>query len=316
MHNRRLPAACPQARPARCTAPAALTTALPLESPVSDVACTLTELFVHPIKSCAGIAVREALLVETGLDFDRAWMVVDEHGEMFTQRQLPRLALIQPTFKTSELMLRAPGMLALHLQLDTVEAPTRVRVWSDVVKAYDMGALAAQWFSDFLGRKLRLVRFDPEEKRLSDPVWAGDIEAETAFADGFALLVANAASLDELNGRLSAKGVPPVTMQRFRPNIVLSGLQAYDEDHLHELTITTAESPVRLRLVKPCTRCTIPNVDPFTAATSHEPGDTLARYRADPRMKGGITFGMNAVVVQGTERTLRVGQAVSASWRF
>jgi hypothetical protein len=120
-----------------------------------------------------------ALLVETGLDFDRAWMVVDEHGEMLTQRELPRLALIQPSFKTSELMLRAPGMLALHLRLDTVEAPTRVRVWHDVVKAYDMGALAAQWFSDFLGRKLRLVRFDPEERRLSDPAWAGRSKPKT-----------------------------------------------------------------------------------------------------------------------------------------
>jgi uncharacterized protein YcbX len=283
---------------------------------VSDVACTLSDLFVHPIKSCAGIGVRDALLVETGLDFDRAWMVVDEHGEMLTQRELPRMALIQPTFKTSELMLRAPGMLALHLRLDTVEAATRVRVWSDVVKAFDMGALAAQWFSDFLGRKLRLVRFDPDEQRLSDPAWAGDIEAENAFADGFPLLVANAASLDDLNARLAARGVAPVAMQRFRPNLVLSGLQAFDEDHLHELLVTTEQGPVRLRLVKPCTRCSIPNVDPLTASTSHEPGDTLAAYRADPRMKGGITFGVNAVVVQGVDCTLRTGQAVSASWRF
>ena len=283
---------------------------------MSDVACTLSELFVHPIKSCGGIKLPEALLVETGLDFDRSWMVVDEHGEMLTQRQLPRMALIQPTFKTSELMLRAPGMLALHLRLDTVEARTRVRVWRDVVKAYDMGALAAQWFSDFLGTRLRLVRFDPEETRLSDPAWAGDIQAENAFADGFPLLVANAASLDELNGRLAARGVAPVGMQRFRPNLVLSGLQPFDEDHLHEIVITTDEGPVRLRLVKPCTRCSIPNVDPLTANTANEPGDTLAGYRADPRMKGGITFGVNAVVVEGLERTLRVGQAVSASWRF
>jgi len=283
---------------------------------VSDVACTLSELFVHPIKSCGGIKLPEALLVETGLDFDRSWMVVDEHGEMLTQRQLPRMALIQPTFKTSELMLRAPGMLALHLRLDTVEARTRVRVWRDVVKAYDMGALAAQWFSDFLGTRLRLVRFDPEETRLSDPAWAGDIQAENAFADGFPLLVANAASLDELNGRLAARGVAPVGMQRFRPNLVLSGLQPFDEDHLHEIVITTDEGPVRLRLVKPCTRCSIPNVDPLTANTANEPGDTLAGYRADPRMKGGITFGVNAVVVQGVDCRLRVGQAVSASWRF
>ena len=283
---------------------------------MSDLTCTVSALHVYPIKSCAGVALPEALVAETGLEFDRAWMVVSEHGEMFTQRELPRMALIEPRFKGSELMLRAPGMLALHLRLDTVETATRVRVWDDIVKAYDMGPLAAQWFSDFLGRKLRLVRFDPEEKRLSDPAWAGDIAAENAFADGFPLLVTSEASLADLNSRLAAKGVAPVTMQRFRPNLVLSGLDAFDEDHLHEIVITTADGPVRLRLVKPCVRCDIPNVDPLTAATSREPGDTLAGYRADPRMQGGVTFGMNAVVVEGLEQVLKVGQTGTARFRF
>lgn len=283
---------------------------------MSDLTCTVSALHVYPIKSCAGVALPEALVAETGLEFDRAWMVVSEHGEMFTQRELPRMALIEPRFKGSELMLRAPGMLALHLRLDTVETATRVRVWDDIVKAYDMGPLAAQWFSDFLGRKLRLVRFDPEEKRLSDPAWAGDIAAENAFADGFPLLVTSEASLADLNTRLAAKGVAPVTMQRFRPNLVLSGLDAFDEDHLHEIVITTADGPVRLRLVKPCVRCDIPNVDPLTAATSREPGDTLAAYRADPRMQGGVTFGMNAVVVEGLEQVLKVGQTGTAHFRF
>ena len=287
---------------------------------MSELACTVSALNVYPIKSCGGVVLQEGLLVETGLEFDRAWMVVDEHGEMLTQRELPRMALIQPSFKGGELMLRAPGMLALHLRLDTVEAATRVRVWNDVVKAYDMGPLAAQWFTDFLGpqgaKKLRLARFDPEEKRLSDPQWAGDIAAENAFADGYPLLVANTASLADLNTRLEAKGLTPVTMDRFRPNLVLSGLQAFDEDHLHEIVINTEQGEVRLRLVKPCTRCTIPNVDPLTAATSHEPGDTLAGFRADPRINGGVTFGMNAVVVQGLERLLRVGQVATAQFKF
>ena len=277
---------------------------------------TLTALHVYPIKSCAGVALSTGLLVETGLEYDRAWMVVDEQGEMFTQRELPRLALIQPTFKGDELMLRAPGMLALHLRLHTVEAPTRVRVWDDIVKAYDMGSLAAQWFSDFLGQRLRLARFDPEQQRLSDPAWTGDVAADNAFADGYPLLVAGSASLDELNTRLAGRGVGAVTMQRFRPNLVFSGWPAFDEDHLDEIVITTGEGPVRLRLVKPCVRCTIPNVDPLTATTSNEPGDTLAGFRADARVKGGITFGMNAVIVAGFEHTLRVGQRATPSLKF
>ena len=283
---------------------------------MSDISCRVAALHLHPIKSCAGVAVDEALLIETGFDLDRAWMVVDENGDMLTQRELPRMALVQMQFKHSDLVLRASGMLALHLRLDAVEVPTRVRVWDDVVKAYDMGALAAQWFSDFLGRRLRLVRFDPEQKRLSNRQWTGELEAENAFSDGYPILVANAASLADLNARLAAKGQTAVTMQRFRPNLVLAGLQAFDEDHLDEITFETAEGLVRLRLVKPCVRCSIPNVDPLTAATGHEPGDTLAGFRADSRMQGGITFGMNAVIVQGMDCTLRVGQTGVASYKF
>jgi uncharacterized protein YcbX len=284
---------------------------------LSEITCTVASLHLHPVKSCAGLAVTEALVIETGLEFDRAWMVVDAHGDMLTQRELPRLALVTPTLRQNDLVLRAPGMLALHLALDRVETPTRVRVWDDEVAAYEMGSLAAQWFSDFLGVKgLRLVRFDPENKRLSDAQWTGPVVAETAFADGFPLLVANPASLADLNARLAARGAAPVGMDRFRPNLVLDGLAAWDEDHLDEITLATDEGPVRLKLVKPCVRCSIPNVDPATAATGHEPGDTLATFRADPRMDGGLTFGMNAVLLEGVDFALRTGQRGVASWKF
>jgi hypothetical protein len=283
---------------------------------LSDFHCTLSQLYVHPIKSCGGIAVDETLLIETGPEFDRAWMVVDEHGEMLTQRELPRLALIQPRLKHDDMVLRAPGMLALHIALDRVEAATRTQVWGDEVQAYDMGALAAQWFSDFLGRKARLLRFDPEHKRLSSKKWTGDVDAETQFSDGFPILVTNTASLADLNRRLAERGTAAVGMERFRPNIVLDGLQAFDEDHIDEIVLTTDDGPVRLKLVKPCARCTIPDVDPATAATGHEVGDTLAGYRADARVDGGITFGMNAIVLEGFERSLRVGQTATATLNF
>ncbi len=302
--------------------PARAATAAARDGPTAATQdCRISALFVHPLKSCAGIAVGDALLLATGLDLDRSWMVVDEDGEMLTQRELPRMALVQPAFKGSnELVLRAPGMLALHLKLDTVEAPTRVRVWDDIVKAYDMGALAAQWFSDFLGRpdgrRLRLARFDPDEQRLANPRWTGGAQAGAEFADEFPLLVTSDASLADLNQRLAARGVAAVGMQRLRPNLVLEGLQPFDEDHLDTLEIATDDGPVLLRLVKPCVRCSIPNVDPATAQTSSEPGDTLAGFRADPRMNGGITFGMNAIAVDGAGHRLRVGQAVQVRWNF
>jgi uncharacterized protein YcbX len=283
---------------------------------MSDIDLRLSSLFVHPVKSCAGIAADESLLTETGLEFDRAWMVVDETGGFVSQRELPRMALIQPSLRTHDLLLRAPGMLALHLALDAVEAPCRVRVWDDEVAAYDMGNLAAQWFSDFLGRKLRLVRFDPEQRRLSSAKWTGALEAENAFSDGFPLLVVSTASLAELNRRLAERGLPPVTMQRFRPNLVLDGLEAHGEDWLDEIELDGPDGAVRLKLVKPCGRCTIPSVDPARGEQGHEPGDTLSGYRADARLDGAITFGMNAVIVDGIERRLRVGGHGTATIRF
>ena len=282
----------------------------------NDVAVTLGSVHVYPVKSCAGTTPGEALLTETGFDLDRAWMVTDGDFEFVTQRELPRLALVRPTLKSEELILRAPGMLALHVALDRVEGGCRARVWNDRVAAYDMGALCAQWFSDFLGRPLRLVRFDPEHERLADRAWTGAIAAPTALQDGYPLLVACVASLDEVNRRLGGAGEAPVTMARFRPNLVLGGLEAHGEDHLDEVVFETADGPVRLKLVKPCGRCPIPDVDPATGLTGHAVGDVLRQYRADPRLAGAITFGMNAIVVEGIDRQLRAGLAGRAGYAF
>jgi len=282
-----------------------------------DVEVGIASLHVYPIKSCGGIALNEALVVETGLEFDRAWMVVDPAGQFVTQRELPRMALVQPTLKTSEMVLRAPGMLALHVALDRVEAPTRATVWDDEVAAYDMGDLCAQWFTDFLGRPLRLVRFDPEHKRLSDHAWTGELDAENAFADGFPLLVASTEGMAEFNRRLAAAGHEAVTVARFRPNLVLDGLDAHGEDALDEIVFDGAEGGrVRLKLVKPCARCPIPDVDPATGEPGHAVGDVLASYRADARMNGALTFGMNAVIVEGIECGLRTGMKGWATYRF
>lgn len=287
------------------------------DAPSGDVQARIARLFVYPVKSCGGVEVREAMLTETGFDLDRAWMVVDSSGTFVTQRQLPRMALIKPTIKALEVVLRAPGMLALHLGVSEVESPTTVRVWKDEVTAWDMGDLAGQWFSDFLGQPgLRLARFDPDVKRLASRDWTGEVEAPIEFADGFPLLVASEASLAGLNERLQAGGHEAVGMERFRPNIVLAGVEAHDEDHLNELRIATAEGQVRARPVKPCSRCPIPNVDPSTGVSSPEVLEMLRTYRADPRMDGALTFGMNGVVLEGVGYTLRVGDAVGADYRF
>jgi len=104
-----------------------------------DFSAVIAQLVVYPVKSCAGVAVKEAYLTETGLDLDRAWMVVDENNAFLTQRELPRMALIQPQLRTDDIVLRAPGMLALHLAIDQVDAAVKASVWGQEVAAYDMG---------------------------------------------------------------------------------------------------------------------------------------------------------------------------------
>lgn len=287
-----------------------------------DASCVISGLYVYPIKSCAGVALQDATLTETGLEFDRAWMVVDAQGQFLTQREFPRMALIQPQIKRYEMVLRAPGMLALHIKLDEVEAPVRVQVWDDSVAAFDMGTVAAQWFSDFLGTTARLVRFDPDHKRISDRQWTGVVEGLNQFSDGFALLAISEASLEHLNARLLAAGQAAVSMSRFRPNIVLASapdsdaLAAHDEDRMDVLHVSTAQGVAQLKAVKPCPRCPIPNIDPLSAISSPEVTDMLQRYRADARLNGAISFGMNLIPLTGIEQQLALGQGVGASYRF
>lgn len=281
-----------------------------------DVRAKIAQLFIYPIKSCGAIELKEAVLTDTGLDLDRAWMVVDENGVFLTQRELPRMALIQPTLTSFDLIVKAPGMSALKLAIDEVAEPVTVTVWDDTVKAFDMGDEAADWFSDFLNQTVRLVRFDPEQKRLSSLEWTKGIEAKNGFDDGFAVLVTSVASLKVLNDKLTFAGEKAITMQRLRPNVVLTGIDAYDEDRLDTLHITTQQGEAQLKHVKPCARCTMPDVDLQSGKQGTAVADTLQSYRANPLMDGAVTFGMNAIVLNGEGATLRVGQAVGADVAF
>jgi hypothetical protein len=289
---------------------------------------TISELFVYPVKSCAGIALREARLLATGLEYDRCWMVTDPHGVMFTQRAYPRMALIKVELGEEHLVLRAPGMSELRTPLDAaqLDASRKVEtsVWSDTAYGLDTGAASAAWFSEFLGVPARLLRFNPEHERTVDPDYTGSVGgATTFFADGFPLLVVGQASLDDLNARLNNKGAPAIPIDRFRPNVVLTGLDAYEEDYVETLSVagaTDAQPHVQLQLVKLCARCPMPTIDQAKGAPDpdwpNEPTDTMSLYRAKPQRDGALTFGNNALVASGAGAWLRVGQAVEAALGF
>ena len=274
----------------------------------------LTQLNLYPIKSCAAIALREATLTPAGLMsediYDREWMLVDAAGQFLTQREYPKMALIQPAIKTDTLELRAPGMLRLDIPLDLGdpdEAPTiQVHIWDAEVKAYDCDEITATWFSKAIGAPCRLVRFHPHAERSASAKWLNGVAAPTMFADGFPLLLTGEDSLDDLNRRLVARGRTALPMNRFRPNLVIKGAEAYEEDFTGTLRIGAA----LLKPAKPCARCPIPSVDQSTGDIGPDPLDILMTYRADARLDGAVTFGMNVILLEGEGVVLRVGQDV------
>lgn len=280
----------------------------------------ITELHLFPVKSCAGIALREATLTTAGLMtdhiYDREWMVVDTGGIFLTQRTHPRMALITPRIKADTLELRAPGMMRLEIPLGLPDPEHArmlpVQVWDDRVAAYDCDDTTAAWFSNAIGTPCRLARFHPGARRVADRRWTQGVEAPTLFSDGFPLLVISEASLEDLNARLRSAGSAPLSMNRFRPNIVIDGVGPFEEDYAESLRVGNA----LLRPVKPCARCAVPAINPSTGIADADPLETLKTYRMSEALGGGIAFGMNTVVLQGEGQRLQVGQEVSVTMAF
>ena len=281
---------------------------------------TLAALNVYPVKGCRGIAVTRARVGARGLLAvagaavvgDREFMIVDSAGRFVTQRDEQRLALVATRLESDSLVLSARGISALSVDLGAPRgAPRKVAVWRSEVTAHDVGDSASRWLAAVLGTDVRLVRFDPRQTRICNPEYPGDSGAHVAFADGYPVLAIGEASLADLNTRLAAAGAVALPMNRFRPNVVVAGLEAYDEDLLDTIT----DDGVTLKLVKPCTRCQVTTTDQDTAKVGDEPLATLARYRMNAAL-GGVTFGMNAIVVSGEGRELAVGSDVDCRFAF
>lgn len=274
---------------------------------MSVTQAVLSALHIYPIKSCRGIQLDAARLTPTGLSGDRHWMLVRPSGRFVTQRELPRMALITTALGERALMLAAPGMSPLSVAREQDGESVAVTVWGFAGRGIDCGEEAAYWCTSFLGTPLRLMRFDASAPRECSTDWTGGVRALTEFSDGFPILVISRASLAELNSRLP-KALP---MERFRPNLVLDGVGAYDEDRIHELR---AEG-IAIRIVKPCTRCAITTTEQSTGERDGvEPLATLKTYRFDAGLRG-VMFGQNAIVVSGACATLRQGQQFEVVWR-
>jgi len=258
----------------------------------------LQSLYYYPVKSMAGIQTTAAEVVDRGLVDDRRWMLVDAEGRFITQRQLPRLALISVMPDAGGWRMQAPGQpdLALHEPGD--DAPMlEVTVWRDRVQARLADRAAGAWLERFTGQAgVSLVYMPDASHRRVDPAYAGERDI-VSFADGFPFLLISQASLDDLNARMET----PLPMIRFRPNLVVDGCGPFAEDGWKRIRI----GELNFRVAKPCSRCKVTTVDPWSGTTGREPLKTLAGYR---RRDNEVWFGMN-LIHEGTG-VLRVGDEV------
>jgi uncharacterized protein YcbX len=263
-------------------------------------------LYFYPLKSCRGIQLTEAIVNRMGIQYDRQWTIIDEHGMFVAQRagsagigvEVPSLCLIDTAIDGDTLRLTAPAMPPLTLPLAGRDGRTRaVQVWNSHTIGIDQGDTAADWVSTFISRerpgRYSIVRMPEHERRLPK---IG--ESTLAYADGYPFLMLSSASLSDLNARLEA----PLPVNRFRPNIVLDGCAPYEEDAIDTLTI----AGIRFEGMTLCLRCAITTTDQLTGERAKEPLRTLATYRRAP---GGVVFARN--YNHFGEGTLRVGDRAS-----
>jgi uncharacterized protein len=259
---------------------------------------TVSNLLYYPIKACRGFEVDSAHVERMGLERDRRMMVVTPDGEFLTQREVPRLALVTPKLENGTLELSAPNYDSLQIGIQSSGTPWQVNVWkSKGVHAIDQGEEAADWFSDWLGRPVRLVHIADGYKRLVNEQYVVNPDDHTGFSDGYPILLTSEEDLQDLNSRLES----PVPMNRFRPNVVVKGCKAFEEDTWNRIRI----GDVELAVVKPCARCEVTTIDKETLERNKEPLKTLGKYR---KQKLGAIFGQNVIPL--CEGRIQVGMTV------
>lgn len=249
----------------------------------------LTGLFVYPIKSLKGIPLTEANVEGRGLQYDRRWMLVDQANRFRSQRENSLLALLSVRILPTGLEVSAAGREPLLVPFEAEKQDSEeVTIWQSNCPANVVSNAANAWFTEVLGEAVRLVHMPDHSKRIIDPEYSVADGAIVSFADGYPFLIANESSLDELNSRLAT----PITMNRFRPNFVVSGAKPFVEDNWKQVSI----GDTSFHVVKPSARCVMTTIDQEHGERSgDEPLRTLATYR---RRGNDVHFGQNLMAAQ------------------
>jgi uncharacterized protein len=274
---------------------------------------TVTDLLVYPVKSMRGISLRQATLTAKGLANDRRWMVVNADGRFITQKDTASLALVDTALVDDGVELSMPGKGSVHVPFSLHQGQAvETSVWGTRCEALDQGREVSEWLTGALAsdNTLRLVRMDPEYRRPGKKTGIMGRGTTTDFADIAPYLLAGEASLEHLNTVLVSGGRQPVPMDRFRPNIVFRGLEAFAEHRLTSLRAPGSELQMRLH----CERCVVTTIDQQTARKDpqREPFKTLKKINPVPGEKAGPAFGHYATLLEGQENTISVGDRFQA----
>ena len=271
----------------------------------------IESLHVYPVKSCRGIDLQEATLGPRGFMFDRNWIVVDRQGKKLTQRDITSMATVRTALTDEALALSAPGVRNLSIPLVSERNDrTTVDVWGNECVGLDEGREASEWLSSVLGQRVRLLRFDETSFRQLDSEWIGGTKATAAFSDVLPFLVVNTASLDALNKMRAKRNMPHCTIDRFRANIILTGLDAWAEDEIPALQC----GDIKIDLTRPCSRCRVPSIDQKTGIEEEYGNlEVLAEERKFRNYinRPGAMFGVQGLCTRGEGRTLKVGDQMS-----
>lgn len=248
----------------------------------------LDQISIYPIKSCAGINLNHSEVEDRGFPLDRRWLLIEENGAFISQRNSPKLGQIIISHHRDHLLVSSAGKGSLTLELESSSfTQVKAQIWKDTVQGNWISHECDAWFSEILERRVRLVHMNREVRRpLAKSYLPHNRSFEVSFADGYPYLLTNQESLRDLNGRLDH----PIPMDRFRSNLVVSGFEAFAEDHWKHIRI----GGVEFLVVKACARCVVTTIDQESGMASKEPLKTLATYR---KQNGKVNFGMNLIAL-------------------
>ena len=270
----------------------------------------ITDLYIYPVKSLKGIALKEAQTAQRGLEFDREWMITDQDYNFISQREIELMTTIETDIDSDSLILTSNNQKTLKIPLDSSSSKkVRAVVWDDLCDAFDEGDDASRWLTNvlgtFRGSALRLVRFDQKGERPVPKKYLHGVHAESAFSDQFPYLITSWESLSRLNTGLSENDSFEVSMNRFRPNIVVKELP--NVEMMTSSNLVCEKSGYQFGLRKPCKRCKITTIDQETGAIENpkEPLATLAKLKFSEEENGAF-FGQNAILLS-EHAVLRVG---------